>query len=301
MVDLKRVLWLWFALASPVLADESWPTLANRELNEVSGLARSLADRDLLWAINDSGGLPALYRVGLNGEDLGRVDLAKAMNRDWEALTSFHHQGQAALLVADVGDNDAVRETVTLYAVSDPGRAGSSRLLWRLDFRYEDGPRDCEAMAVDETAQEIYLLSKRERVPALYRLPLPRSAPQQTLTAKRLGTIRALPKVPPQNIKNLPRHTRYLSMPTALDFFPDGSGAVMVTPKDAYRYTRAKNQSWLSALRTEPTVIPLPVLPQIESAAVSADGKDLFISSEQRPAPLVRLGLNRLNPAEANP
>lgn len=291
MLDLARAL-LCFAWVGAAVGAEPWPTLEHRDLDEVSGLSRSLADPEILWALNDSGGLPALYRVGLNGEDLGRVDIAKTMNWDWEALAAFSHQGQPALLIADVGDNDAVRDTVTLYAVSDPGRRGASKLLWRLDFRYEDGPRDCEAVAVDTETRHIYLLSKRDRVPVLYRLPLPLSTPEQPLTAERLGEIRPLPKAPSQNIKNRPDPTRYFSMPTALDFLSDGSGAVVLTPKDAYRYPRAKNQSWLAALRSKPTVVTLPHLRQTEAATVSADGKVLFVTSEKRPAPLLRMPLN---------
>lgn len=291
MVDLKPAALVVLALTGTAAASEPWPTLANRELNEASGLAQSLVDPTLLWVLNDSGGLPALYRVGLNGEDRGRADVANTMNRDWEALTAFSYQGRPALLIADTGDNDAVRDSVSLYAVSDPGQTGAPRLIWRLDFRYEDGPRDCEAVAVDSQTQHIYLLSKRERVPVLYRLPLPSSAPQGPLVAERLGEIRALPKVPSQNIKSRPNSTRYFSMPTAMDFLADGSGAVIVTPKDAYRYARAPGQSWLSALRAQPAVIALPALRQTEAAAVSADGSDLFIASEQRPAPLVRIRL----------
>lgn len=297
MLDLKHAAWVLLALTSTAFAAEPWPTLANRDLDEVSGLSRSLADPEILWALNDSGGLPALYRMGLNGEDLGRVDIPKTMNWDWEALTAFSHQGRPALLIADVGDNDAVRDTVTLYAVSDPGRRGASKLLWRLDFRYEDGPRDCEAMAVDAQSRHVYLLSKRDRIPVLYRLPLPAATPEQTLTAERLGEIRPLPKVPSQNIKNRPDPTRYFSMPTAMDFLLDGSGAVVVTPKDAYRYARAKNQSWLDALRANPVVVKLPLLSQTEAVTVSADGKVLFVTSEKRPAPLVQV---RLNPATVN-
>lgn len=291
MVHLKLAAFVLLALTNTAVASGPWPTLANRELDEASGLAQSLADPTLLWVLNDSGGLPALYRVGLNGNDHGRADVAKTMNWDWEALTAFSYQGRPALLIADTGDNAAVRDTVTLYAVSDPGRTGTPELIWRLDFRYEDGPRDCEAMAVDAQTQHIYLLSKRDRVPVLYRLPLPSSAPKGPLVAERLGEIGALPKVPSQNIKNSPNSARYLSMPTAMDFLADSSGAVIVTPKDAYRYSRGPGQSWLSALRAKPTVITLPVLRQIEAAALSAEGSDLFITSERRPAPLVRLRL----------
>jgi len=279
------------ALLPNLLFAAPWPELANRELDEASGLARSLRDPRLLWALNDSGGRPALYRLGLNGEDYGRVDIPGAMNFDWEELAPFLHAGEPALLIGDLGDNDASRGTVTLYAVSDPGRKGPARRLWKMDFRYEDGPRDCEAMAVDTAAGEIYLLSKRDRPPVLYRLPLPTESPGTTQLAQRLGTVTTLPPVSAQDLKDEPISAYFRAMPTAMDFAPDLRSVVVITPKDAHRFRRGARQSWLDALNGPPTLIDLPQLEQTEAGTFSADGKHLYVTSEKRPAPLVKLPL----------
>lgn len=271
-----------------------WPALVNRELDEASGLARSLRDPEVLWTLNDSGGRPALYRLGLRGEDYGRVDIPRAMNFDWEELASFAHQGQPALLIGDIGDNEAQRSSVTLYAVSDPGRVGAAKLLWKMDFRYEDGPRDCEAMAVDGKAGHLYLLSKRDRSPVLYRLPLPQKSfesPGETRVAERLGEVTSLPAISDGDLEENPLSAHFLAMPTAMDFAPDLRSVIVVTPKDAHLFRRGAKQSWLDALNGVPTLVDLPPLAQIEAATISADGNHLYVTSEKRPAPLVKLPL----------
>lgn len=287
-----RATFLAAALLAGAAQAQAWPALANRELDEVSGLAQSLADPGLLWALNDSGGKPALYRVGLQGEDYGRVDIPKAMNRDWEDLAAFTHEGLPALLIADTGDNGSTRDSVTLYAVRDPGRKGRVNLLWKLEFRYEDGPRDCESVAVDDAERAIYLLSKRERPPALYRLPLP-SNTTAIAVAERLGEIKTVPPLTPDDFETEPVFTHFRNMPTAMDFLPGGRGAVVMTVREALVYRRARGESWLAALNRMPARLQLPALEQVEAAAVSADGRTLFVTSEKRPAPLLRLPLPR--------
>lgn len=270
---------------------QPWPELANRNLDEVSGLARSLKDPALLWALNDGGGGPALYRVGLRGEDYGRVNIANAMNLDWEDLTSFMHQTEPALLIGDVGDNTGVRSSVTLYAVSDPGKKGTPELIWKMEYRYADGPRDCEAIAVDAESGHIYLLSKRDRPPVLYRVALPKDSPARTQVAERLGEVTTLPSVTAKDLQANPLAAYYFAMPTSISFAPDLRSVVVVTPNDAYLFRRFAKQPWLDALNSAPIFIDLPKLQQTEAATISADGQHLYVTSEKRPAPLVKIQL----------
>lgn len=284
------LLWLLAAAASA----QDIGTVQNPALYEISGLTRSLADPNILWGHNDSGHAAVLFRIGLRGEDLGEVKLAGGSLVDWEDIASFIWRGQPALLLADVGDNFGFRDHLTLYAVSDPGRGDTAELLWSLDFRYPDGARDCESVAVDADRGEILLLSKRDRPPRLYRLPLPEKPPREMQTAEFLGEVRSIP--PPdagdRRREGLLR-SRYLDMPTAMDISADGRRMVVVTPKDAYLYRRAPRQPWLPALNGAPQIVPLPKFPQIEAGTFSADGRYLYIASEQRPMGFARITLPR--------
>lgn len=282
------LLWLFAASAG----GQDIGTIQNDELDEISGLTRSLKDPKILWGHNDSFNDAVLFRIGLNGEDLGAVKLAGGSLTDWEDIASFRWLGEPALLLADVGDNFGARDHATLYAVRDPGNGNSAELLWALHFQYPDGARDCEAVAVDAEGAEILLLSKRDRPPRLYRLPLPGKPPRKVQIAEFLGEVRS---VPPPAAEHRRREgllrAHYLDMPTAMDISADGRRAVIVTPKDAYLYRRDPKQSWLHALNRVPQIVPLPKFPQIEAGTFSADRRHLYIASEQAPIGFARIAL----------
>ncbi len=274
--------------------------LGNPDLDELSGLAVSRADATLLWGHNDTGGGRRLYRIGLDGADLGSVRVDGAQSSDWEDIAAFDDAGGPALLIADTGDNFALRSWPVLYAVRDPGRSGQPVLLWRLDFRYPDGARDCEAVAVDPVDRVILLVSKRDERPRLYRLPLPdgprearptAARPTAPQTAEFLGEVAGVP--PPPGLGRLLAAplARFDHSPTALDISRDGRTAVLVTPRNAYVFRRGSGMGWAQALGQLPAVVPLPPLDQIEAAALSADGRELVVGSEGRPGRLARIAL----------
>lgn len=257
----------------------------NPDLDELSGLAVSRADPGVLWGHNDTGDGAVLYRLGPSGEDLGTLRVKGAQATDWEDIAAFEHRGRPALLIADTGDNLGARAELMLYAVTDPGRHGRAGLLWRLPFRFPDGARDCEAIAVD--GGEILLVSKRDHPPRLYRLPLPERTPPAPQVAEFLGELGGLPE--PALARRLLRP--FADSPTALDVSRDGATAVVVTLSHAYLYRRARGASWAQALARPAAVIELPDLAQVEAAALSPDGRELIVGSEGRPSRLARIAL----------
>jgi hypothetical protein len=275
------------ALAAPPASFE----VANPAIDELSGLAVSRADPTVLWGHNDTGGGRRLYRIGFNGEDLGATRVAGAESSDWEDIAAFEDAGGPALLVADTGDNFAMRSWLSLYAVRDPGRRGEPSLLWRLDFRYPDGARDCEAVAVDPVDRVILLVSKRDARPRLYRLPLPARPPRAPQTAEFLGEVAGLPEPPGLAQSLLAPRSRFLDAPAAFDISRDGRVAVLVTARHAYVYRRAPGAAWAEAFGGTPAVVPLPEMDMVEAAALSADGRELVVGSEGRPGRLARIAL----------
>jgi hypothetical protein len=280
MVGLTLVAWLAVAAGAA-------GTVASPAVDELSGLAVSGADATVLWGHNDSGDGAVLYRMGLQGEDLGRIVVEGAHAGDWEDLAAFRHREGPALLVADTGDNFGMRTFSTLYAVLDPGRGDGARLLWRLDFRFADGERDCEGVAVDPLAREILLLSKRDDPPRLYRLPLPDAPPREQQVAELLGPIAPLPPRPLH--RRLAR--RYAYAPTAFDISADGLTAVIASSVEARVYRRRPGESWLEVLRNPGQPVPLAGLESVEAAALSADGRILYLGAEGRPGRWWRIAL----------
>ncbi|MBA4284272.1 MAG: hypothetical protein C0434_01915 [Xanthomonadaceae bacterium] len=277
-----------------LLSQPDAPRLAQPALDELSGLAVSKADPTVLWGHNDSGGRAELFRIGVDGSDLGRLRVSGARAYDWEDISAFEWRGKPALLIADVGDNKAARHSVTLYAVSDPGRGGrQARLLWQLDFRYDGGPRDCEAVTVDQADHSVLLLTKREHPKRLYRLPLPKGKPPVGVaTAELLGEVTTVPQPSALDHLGNPMQAHFFGQPTAMDLSPDGRSLLVLTYKNALRWRRRDGQPWIEALAAAPEIIALPFLRQAEALAVAADGQSMFVSSEGASAPLLRVPLS---------
>lgn len=264
--------------------------LDSRAVDESSGLARSQRDPQRLWTLNDSGDDPVLYALDTRGHALGRLRIAGAANEDWEDLASYDDHGTPTLLVADVGGNIRRRPSVTLYWIEEPdsipapGTTGRTTVSYRtLRVRFPDGPRDCEAVAVDVAAGRIYLLSKRDPLPRLYAVPLdPQS---ESVTAEALGEIR-IPRAPAHH-----PHPEYIDWISAMDISPDGRSLVAVSLTQAHVYRRRHRESWPQALRRAPTSFGLPPFEQIEAVTWAADGRAIYVSSEGRPMPLARIEL----------
>jgi hypothetical protein len=255
-------------------------------LGEASGLASSPTAKDFLWLINDSGSPAALHLAGCDGSNRGSVSL-DARNIDWEDLASFVHDGKPYLLIADAGDNMGKRAECALHIVPEPrlpeaGKqlAGPVKAAWTIRFRYEDGPRDCESVAVDEKAGKILLLSKRTTPPMLYELPL-KPGTGDVQVAKKIGEI---PKSLPVGFPPIP----FGSQPTSMDICPDGSAAVVVTYFGAFLFPRKDGETWGTAFSRPPVELEPHRMRQAEAVAFSRDGSILRVVSEGGKSPIAR-------------
>lgn len=262
--------------------------LAAPARNEASGLAASRHASDLLWINDDSGAAPVLYGVSTTGELRGTLRVSGVRNDDWEDLASCELDGKPWLLVADTGDNDAKRKVVMVHLVPEPDPA---RLTPRHDepvapaatFRitYEDGSRDCESIAIDPKERAVYLLTKREKVPRLYRFALPTTLQSAEVTARFVGLVPHIPQ--PTTAQRLFKgHLgQQRARPCGMDFLPDGSAAVVVTYGDLLVFHRQGTEPWATTLAREPVVLTPHNFVQAEGVCFSRDGKSIYVASEQ--------------------
>lgn len=219
------------------------------------------------------------------------LDVQPAIAVDWEDMASFDDGGRAMLLLADVGDNGAVRPFVTLYLavepLTPPPFAGTLAVQRTLTLRFPDGARDVEGVAVDAQERMIYLLTKRESLPRLYRVPL--DAPELLpITAEYVGAVESLPL--PESGERAPDGTITEVSPTAFALSADGTHALIVTLENSYRYRRAPGQSWIEALSTTPEILLVPDYPQIEAGDFIGAGPAVLIGSEGLPARMFATG-----------
>jgi len=246
--------------------------LGDPMLTEASGLAFSRHDPKLLWVINDSGATASAHLTDTQGTPRGLLHLQGVENTDWEDLAALTLDSKPYLLIAEP-------------TPPSPGASQGLNLApdWSINFRYEDGPRDCEGVAVDSNNQSILLISKREKQPVIYQLPLRKPNAGEVFTAKRLGPLATLP-LP---AKTLPHP--YASQPTGLDVSADGKLAAVLTYRGVYLFRRSAKESWAQAFAKAPEILGAHGLSQAEALAFSPHARTIFVTSEGKRPRLISM------------
>ena len=269
-------------------------TISDRNIGEASGIAVSLIHEDIVWVINDSGNSASVYALNPKGETMGTLNIQGVSNNDWEDLASFEYEGKPYILIADVGDNFARRTAYFLHFIEEPDIKKTSDLSslpvkpsWSITYIYEDGPRDCESVAVDIVNKRVLLLSKKDDPPVLYELLFTK---QKNAVARKCAQIKPLPQRPQGNTD----FSKYSNQPTAMDISADGLSAVILTYGSTFYFSKKKSADWATTFSGSPKEIMFPPLRQAESVCFSRDGSSIFITSEQIPAPLLKIDMSKL-------
>ena len=267
--------------------------ITSAELNEISGLATSHVHEDVLWAINDGGNPARLHAINRRGRVMARFDVDGARNIDWEDLASFTLRGKHYLLVADTGDNGGKRKDIVLHVFEEPATLKDAvlRPAWTIRARWPDGPRDCEAVAVDAVAGQVLLVSKKRNPPDLFALPLAKS--RGVREARRIGRLAGVPQASAELHRNDPALAKLFPQVTAADLSPDGSTLAVLTYGSVLFYRRTPGDGWNAAVSRMPEAHDVPLIPQAEALAWSAGGAGLYATGEFKPAPLFYLSPDR--------
>lgn len=244
-------------------------SVAEPALTEISGIAASRA-HPVIWAHNDSGGLPRVYAIGLDGADRGHVDLDGAEAVDWEdmaLLPGVPGDPGDWLLLADIGDNREARASVQIYRIPEPvpGEARSVRAA-RMDVRYPSGATNAESLVVDPRSGELFILSKvKDGASVLYALG---PWTEGSVEARPVGA-KAFP--PGQGSVRT----------TAGDVSPDGRWMAIRTYTQVHLFGVGEG-SLLDGLLSAGCDVPTPEEPQGE-AVTFHDGRLILVSEGKNP------------------
>lgn len=238
---------------------------------ESSGLVRSVHEPDLLWTHNDSGGAAAIVAFDRAGKIHGVVNITSAVNRDWEEMTAFRSGGEPWLILADCGNNLLQERNVTLYFLREPSpHAREVACDFSVEVQLEGGPRNCEAVAVDERDQKIYFVSKVSSGRCeVFEMPLPKVSAR----VSQEPTARVAKKIAAPEI----------TLATGMCISADSDRMVIVNYHDGYEYCRRPGESWQAALAQSPKKISLSWrMPQREAVCFDRDDRSLLMTSEAR-------------------
>ncbi len=250
---------------------------------EASGLGAGIRAAHTFYVQNDSGDSARFFAVDARtGRLRTTFRVPAATNHDWEDLAvATDAGGTPSVWLADIGDNDAVREEVQLYRVDEPAavRGGHDTTrpdVWRL--RYPSGPVDAESLFVTPQGRAYVVTKVTSGRSTVYAVP-PHPNASHVQTLRRVGTIAPL-------------------LTTGATMSRDGSVLAVRTYFAAYLWHVGRS-GVVAALRTRPTVVPLPLQRQGEGICIV--GRALYIDSEGLDQPVWRVPLPRAFGAAVRP
>ena len=246
------------------------------ELVELSGLVASQRNPGLFWAHNDSGSAPFIYCLRLSGASCGSWEIGGASAIDWEDIAAAPgRRGEPALYIGDIGDNDSVRDSVTVYRVPEPDVQGDSLdasatlAAETLTFSYPGRPHDAETLIVRRETGDLYVVTKR--FASRSEVFVARAPLRDGQTFERVDTI---------EIDGL------LTARTGGDISPDGSSVVLATYGDGYELRLPDGAPFDDIWKQEPVRVDLGDHRQNEAVTYTRDGKAIVSVGEGAGAPI---------------
>jgi len=233
-------------------------------IDEASGIADSKKNDGYCWIQEDSGNPPEITLLSHNGTVVNKVYINGAMNRDWEdmAIGNGPSAGEPYIYIAETGDNTSSYAEYAIYRFPEPLSATDTVHTWeKIRFTYPDGSHDCEAMFVDDATKDIYLVTKRDSLSTVYRLPYPQST-SSVMTAVKESTTR-------------------VSGICGAAISPDGKEILLKNYLSVYYWKRKTNESIADALKRQPISLGYTLEPQGEAMCFKKDNSGFFTISEK--------------------
>ncbi len=255
--------------------------LNDKRISEASGIAVATREREVWFTHNDSGDLARFFAVGPTGRTLATYDVDGAHNVDWEDMAAAPDADRVPTLwFGDIGDNDAKRKTIEVYAVPEPHVATGTLHVrgTRYTFGYPDGPHNAESLLVDPRTARIFVASKTFTGETEVFVAPAHPSPDGLNALALLATLHWSA---PHDVSSLSGLAEQLAT-TGGAFSPDGRTLALRTYTDAYLFpvTGTGLAAVKAALAKPPRRLTLPKEQQGEGICFSRDGKSLLLSSE---------------------
>jgi hypothetical protein len=236
-------------------------------ITESSGLVAATRS-DLLFTHNDSGDTARFFAVDRTGRTRATYRLRGVQARDWEDIARGPGR---TLWLGDIGDNSGSRDRgLLVHRVPEPtGTASATLTPTTYRLRYDDGPKDAEALLVTAEGRVLVVEKTFGSAAGVYASDVP---------------------LRPGGVVNLLHRVAEVHVPTVTggDLSPDGTRVVLRTYTAAYEWD-VSGGDVVAALAEDPERVPLPSSPQGEGIAYSRDGRSLLTSSEGRSGPVFEL------------
>lgn len=268
------------ARAATYAAGVKTGNLNNSAMAEISGLVVSRTNNDVLWVHNDSGDSARLFAMNTTGKILGTYNMTGAVNTDWEdiAIGRGPVAGVDYIYAGDIGDNDSNRSSIDIYRTAEPavyGRQVSAPVTrtlqgtTRIRLNYPDQAHNAEAMFLDPTLGDLYLMTKGG-TSTMYK------ATAAQLAAGGTQTLSLVENVAFQS-------------PSAADISLTGREIILRNETTARMWNRLPSDTVAQAMARPFTTVPIvgtPTEANGEALGFDANGNGYYTTSEEVGSPV---------------
>lgn len=251
--------------------------VARQDYNELSGIAASHRNTGLLYMHNDNKNSPILI-TNTQGADLGKIVLDGQSTLDLEDICvgPGPEAGKTYVYFADIGDNNAVRSSITIYRFEEPLISAptadtqlhiSSNNVTKITLKYPKGATNAETLLIDPINKDLYILTKESNRSTVYRAAYPQSATSTTIL---------------EPVVDL----RFFDKLTSGDISQDGKEILLRNKGQIWYWQRKAGQSIAQTLLTAPQKAPYAGNEhQGEGIGFAIDGNSYFTNTEIRDYP----------------
>jgi hypothetical protein len=256
-------------------------TIKPTQLSEISGVAASRLNPEVLWVHND-GDSRQVFAVSTSGK-LAAFLKVKAAISDMEdiAIGPGPEKGVDYLYLGDIGDNDERRREVRIVRFPEPDLNGERGLQLNVDdaeeirLTYPDGPHDAEALFVDPVSGDLFIVTKEDGRARLYTVG---GAELRDGSSAKLTAV---------------------GKPDAVEvsagaISADGSQILLRREGQGWLWNRAAGESVVAALERKPTKVPVLGKrqgPNGEAVSFGPAGDSYFTVSEGKKQAIYRFDL----------
>lgn len=257
-------------------------TLKDPEMDEISGIASSQTNKNILYVHNDSGDTSRFFAIAPNGQ-LKETFYFKADPKqpnanviDCEdiAVGPGTEKGKSYIYLGDIGDNHKARQSINVYRFLEPLiDENKAKIILKtniIHLKYPDGAHDAETLMVDPVERLLYIVTKREDSVGVYSAPLNASFTGIILLQKRCKIY----------FKGLP----LLKWVTAGDISADGKQLLLKSYQKVYYWKRLPGVPVWKTLQQNPAELPYTAEKQGEAIGFTPDGKGYYTTSEGKNA-----------------
>lgn len=271
-------------LTVKVVTAQNQNTLKDPALKEVSGIAASRLNKNVLYVHNDSGDTSRFFAISPNGQLLATFYFkADAANKEANvvdcediAVGPGPKKGKSYIYLGDIGDNHANRKSITVYRFEEPVVAGTKAASTiktdAIHLKYPDGSHDAETLMVDPVEKLLYIVTKREDSVGVYTAPLNASF-TDTISLQRKVKL---------HFTGLP----LMKWITAGDISADGNNILIKSYQNVYFWKRKPGEPVWKTLQRKPANLPYTMEKQGEAIGFTANGKGYYTTSEGKNAPI---------------